>query len=190
MIPKLDLALVKFNLCFIESDDKVLMLLRKKWPNDNLWNGVGGKIEKGESILRSAQREINEETGLGLEKNNLDYLGLVTWSYDQVGYNAENLVGGMHVIRGKWDGELWSEDVDSREGKLAWKDKNWVWDKENKEVVENIPIFLPKMWQGNLDKNSLMRHHFVYVADNEYSTCEVEELTDKKLAGEIFKVLI
>lgn len=40
------------------------MLFRQKDPNRHKWNGIGGKIEKGETIDESMEREILEETGL------------------------------------------------------------------------------------------------------------------------------
>lgn len=41
----------KYTLCFCLCSDQVLMLYRKKAPNKNFWNGLGGKIEVGETPL-------------------------------------------------------------------------------------------------------------------------------------------
>ena len=47
------------------SDDKFLLLKgaahKRSWAG--LWNGIGGHVEAGESILQAAQRELREETG-------------------------------------------------------------------------------------------------------------------------------
>ncbi|MFZ3071497.1 MAG: NUDIX domain-containing protein [Anaerolineaceae bacterium] len=47
-------------------DGEVLLLkgagTKKIWPG--LWNGIGGHVEAGESILYAAKRELLEETGL------------------------------------------------------------------------------------------------------------------------------
>lgn len=40
------------------------MLYRTFPPNAQMWNGLGGKIEAGETPLASVQREVQEEAGL------------------------------------------------------------------------------------------------------------------------------
>ena len=55
------------TLCYIEKDNKYLMLNRNKKKNDineGKWIGVGGHIEKGESPYDCILREVYEETGL------------------------------------------------------------------------------------------------------------------------------
>ncbi|USK57773.1 NUDIX domain-containing protein (plasmid) [Cytobacillus solani] len=43
------------------------MLNREKPPIMGVWNGVGGKIEKGETSDEGALREVFEETGIRVE---------------------------------------------------------------------------------------------------------------------------
>jgi len=54
------------TLVFVTHDNRVLLLkgapTKKIWPN--LFNGVGGHIEPGETPLAAAQRETREEVGL------------------------------------------------------------------------------------------------------------------------------
>jgi len=57
------------TLCYIEKDEKYLMLHRtkkKKDENHDKWIGVGGKFEAGESPDECVIREVKEETGLTL----------------------------------------------------------------------------------------------------------------------------
>ncbi|MFD6442385.1 NUDIX domain-containing protein, partial [Peribacillus sp. NPDC060186] len=61
------------------------MLFRNKDPNKHKWNGVGGKIEPGETVDESMKREIIEETGLKVK--GLTFRGIVTW----------NQTGGMYA---------------------------------------------------------------------------------------------
>ena len=56
--------------------DQVLLMLRHKEPNLDLWVAPGGKVEPGESPYECALRELGEETGLQAEK--LLFRGLVT----------------------------------------------------------------------------------------------------------------
>jgi ADP-ribose pyrophosphatase YjhB (NUDIX family) len=43
---------------------RVLLVRRHRAPNAGLWGFPGGKIEPGEPVLRAAERELAEETGL------------------------------------------------------------------------------------------------------------------------------
>ena len=57
------------TLCYIENDDKYLMLHRVKKQNDinkGKWIGVGGHTENQESPEECLLREVKEETGLTL----------------------------------------------------------------------------------------------------------------------------
>lgn len=60
-------ALIPRVLVFpVNESGKVLLLKgaadKKIWPN--MWNGLGGHVEQGESVLQAARRELFEESGL------------------------------------------------------------------------------------------------------------------------------
>ena len=102
------------TLCYIERDDKYLMLHRVSKKNDiskDKWLGVGGRFEANESPEECMQREIIEETGYDIPKEELNFRGLVTF------------------VSGRGDYELMSlftahapdaEPNDCDEGKLEW----------------------------------------------------------------------
>jgi 8-oxo-dGTP diphosphatase len=74
--------------------ENVLLIhkLRPEWQNGKL-NGIGGKIEPGESSLDCIVREIKEETDLTTEKNKWIYAGKNTapeWSVDFYAYHLTN----------------------------------------------------------------------------------------------------
>lgn len=59
------------TLCYIEKDNKYLMLHRVKKENDlnhDKWVGVGGKFEPDETPEECMLREVQEETGLTLTR--------------------------------------------------------------------------------------------------------------------------
>ncbi len=69
------------TLCYIEDNDRYLMLHRTKKERDinkDKWIGVGGHFEPGESPDECLQREVMEETGLTLTSYQLR--GIITFS--------------------------------------------------------------------------------------------------------------
>lgn len=55
------------TLCYLRVDGKTLMIHRIKKRNDmhqGKWNGLGGKLEPGESPEECVTREVHEESGL------------------------------------------------------------------------------------------------------------------------------
>ena len=68
------------TLCYIEQDEKYLMLHRVKKEKDvnkDKWIGIGGHFEEGESPEECLLREAEEETGLTL--TSWRFRGLVTF---------------------------------------------------------------------------------------------------------------
>lgn len=108
------------TLCYIEKDDKYLMLHRVKKINDinhDKWIGVGGKFEKDEIPEECLLREVYEETGLTLTKYR--YRGLVTFISNQ--YETEY----MHLFTAtEYEGNI----IECNEGELVWVDKKAVYD--------------------------------------------------------------
>ncbi len=114
------------TLCYIEKDNKYLMLHRIKKQNDinkDKYIGVGGHFEYGESPDDCLKREVLEETGLSL----LSYTprGIVTFIYGNAEAPEERIVEYMHLYTAsEFSGELTYCD----EGELVWIDKDKVFD--------------------------------------------------------------
>ncbi|KRT81354.1 hypothetical protein AMK59_5934 [Oryctes borbonicus] len=75
-------SIVEFTLIFVRSDEGVLLGFKKRGFGVGKWNGFGGKIEKGETILQGAMRELKEESNLTVSSSNMIYVGYVR--YDRV----------------------------------------------------------------------------------------------------------
>lgn len=74
------------TLCYIEQDEKYLMMHRVSKENDlnhGKWIGVGGHFKEGESPEECLLREVKEETGLTLTAYRLR--GIITFISDEWG---------------------------------------------------------------------------------------------------------
>lgn len=119
------------TLCYIEKEDKYLMLHRVKKENDmnkDKWIGVGGKFEEGESPEDCVLREVEEETGLRLTKYR--HRGILTFLSDE--WEGEYI----HLFTAdKYEGEI----KECNEGELVWVPKSEL---ENLHLWEGDKIFL------------------------------------------------
>ena len=134
------------TLCYIEADEKYLMLHRVKKKNDmnhDKWIGIGGKLENEESPFDGARREIFEETGL--IANNLRYRGVITFVSDEYGTEYMHL---FHTT--DFEGKI---KADCDEGNLEWIKKAdllslplWEGDKIFLALLDqSVPFFSLKL---------------------------------------------
>jgi len=126
---------MRYTLCFLLRGDEILMLHRNNAPNRGLWNGVGGKIAPGETPVDSCLREVREETGYRLA--NLRFHGILTWE----GYETEP--GGLYIFSASAPKSAPQATI---EGELRWQPRDWVF--SSPEVVDNIHIFCPAIYQS------------------------------------------
>lgn len=145
------------SLCYIEQDEKYLMLHRVKKENDenkDKWIGIGGKFEEGESPEECALREIKEETGLDVFE--LKYRGIVTFVSDI--YPTEY----MHLFKATdFSGKIKECD----EGNLEWILKKdlfslnlWEGDKIFLKLLDEERAFfsLKLVYEGDMLKKAIL----------------------------------
>ncbi len=109
------------TLCYIEQDDKYLMMHRVKKDKDlnkDKWVGVGGHFETDESPEECLLREVKEETGLTL--TSWRFRGIVTFLSNEWP-EAEYMC--LYTADG-FEGEMITCD----EGTLEWVDKRKVYE--------------------------------------------------------------
>jgi len=116
------------TLCYVQKENKTLMLHRVKKENDyhqGKWNGLGGKFEKGETPEECAAREIEEESGLKIKTPKLN--GFISFpNFD--GKNDWNVF--VFTVK-EFEGSL----IDSPEGTLEW--------------IKNEKLFDLNLWEGD-----------------------------------------
>lgn len=127
---------LKYTIGFIycPETNQCLLLNREKSPWKGRWNGVGGKLDVEEAPLECIIRETKEETGLFLPQ--YKSRGAFLWDTDKQGSL------GMYVFTA----QVTKEDIEKyptpkkfcNEGILDWKYIDWIMDKENTGVVNNI----------------------------------------------------
>ena len=108
------------TLCYIERDNKYLMMHRVKKEHDinkDKWVGIGGHFEPDESPEECLLREAKEETGLTLT----DYRqrGIITFISDK--WQTEYMF--LYTATG-YEGKI----GECNEGTLEWIDKEKVYD--------------------------------------------------------------
>ncbi|MDY0295289.1 MAG: NUDIX domain-containing protein [Acholeplasmataceae bacterium] len=129
-----------YTLGFIKKGDMVLMLNREKQPWLGCWNGLGGKIKKGEDALLSMQRELIEETDHAITLEHIKPCGYLTWNSFDV--NGQGLYLFLIEVDDSFDIKT---PKATDEGLLDWKNISWVIDENNLGVAHNIKHFLPIM---------------------------------------------
>lgn len=135
------------TLCYIRQDGKTLMVHRVKKANDmhqGKWNGLGGKLNPGETPEECAAREILEESGLSAQ--NLRLKGLLTFP----AFAEEEDWYAFVFVATQVTGEL----IDSPEGNLRWVEDEKLLDLE---LWAGDRIFIP--W---LDRPGFFSGKFVY----------------------------
>jgi mutator protein MutT len=63
--------LVGVTVLIVNEKEEILLVKRRNEPGKNLWSFPGGLIELGESIKKTAEREVKEETGLKIKVRKL-----------------------------------------------------------------------------------------------------------------------
>ena len=135
------------TLCYLRMDGKTLMIHRIKKENDmhqGKWNGLGGKLNPGESPEDCVIREVREESGLNISDPLLK--GFLTFPRFA---NEEDWYAFVFVAR-KIEGQL----IESEEGVLKWIDDEQLL---NLELWEGDLIFLP--W---LERPGIFSGKFIY----------------------------
>lgn len=139
------------TLCYVKRDGQTLMLHRIKKENDmhaGKWNGLGGKLEPGETPEECVVREVAEESGLRLRDPHLR--GMITFP----AFAGDDDWYTFVYTATRFEGEL----IESPEGVLAW--------------VPDADLLALALWPGDriflpwLQQDAFFSAKFVYKEDD------------------------
>ncbi|WP_127848431.1 NUDIX domain-containing protein [Lacticaseibacillus hulanensis] len=141
----------KYTLVSMLTPLGVVAINRRKPPFRGMWNLIGGKVEKGETLLACAARETHEETGVLLPEYRFTSLGVLDWYVDG------ELVGLIYLYSAKVGDELGLPRV-TREGLLASVDPSWLSAPDNQGAVPDARAVLPAMLSGRSNLHLVARY--------------------------------
>jgi len=143
------------TLCFIRNDRAVLLLRgsagKRLWAN--LYNGIGGHVERGEGVAAAALREVREECGL--EVNDLRLAGTV---------NIDSGHQDTGIVLFVFTATAASRAVrDSIEGTPVWFDpEDLPW----REMVSDLPMLLPRVLSRQPGDPPFSARYYYDASDN------------------------
>lgn len=166
-------SLLKYTLCLVRHKNEFLLLNRVKKPQMGMWNGVGGKIEIGETPLESVIRETFEETGIKL--NELTYAGNVI-------FTSKEGSDGMYLFVAELpEGQSIETPAGTAEGILDWKPADWILHDDNRGVAATLRAYLPAVLEGRLNLKHLFTFEERTIVD--YTTVELDgnEINERRV---------
>lgn len=145
----------QLTLLFLVEDDSVLLAMKKRGFGAGRWNGVGGKLDEGETIEEALVRECQEE--ISVTPTMYKKVAEILFDEQHLGVRSQMQV---HVfVADAWEGE----PKESEEMAPEWFKFNEL---PFDDMWPDDPFWLPQVLSGKkltatfvLDKNDAITSH-------------------------------
>jgi 8-oxo-dGTP pyrophosphatase MutT (NUDIX family) len=148
---------IRRTLLFLLTDEQILLAMKKRGFGVGKWNGVGGKIEAGESIEEALVRECQEEIGVTP----------VSWQkVAELDFVQDSDANPWHMYVHAYISKVWQGDpAESEEMKPQWYSQSTI---PYEKMWEDDVYWLPKVLAGGkvsgkftFDANDCLKRHEV-----------------------------
>ena len=147
----------ELTLLFLRREGEVLLAMKKRGFGEGRWNGVGGKLEPGESVADALVREACEEIGVTPTK----YQQVADLSFDQY-FKGQPATMHIHAfIATGWQGD----PAESNEMKPQWFTEDEL---PFADMWPDDPYWLPQVLAGKkikatfiMDGNDVITSHTI-----------------------------
>lgn len=134
------------TLCFLLKKDKILLGMKKTGFGQGKYNGFGGKLKDGETILQATVRELKEESGIQVAEGQLAYVGKLDFIFPA----SPQLRHDVHIfLVHTWQGE----PVETKEMKPQWFSQS---DIPYNEMWQDDIYWLPTVLAGKIIEGTVI----------------------------------
>lgn len=145
------------TLCFLVTERKILLGMKKTGFGQGKYNGFGGKIQQGETVRHATVRELEEESGIKVKEEQLELVGTLDFIFPA----SPQLRHDVHIFLARiWQGQ----PVETEEMKPQWF---LFSDIPYDEMWQDDLYWLPKVLAGEKITGTVL------FADNNEDVCEV-----------------